>query len=91
MLLLADEDINLVSSMSSAIILSDTARIALARSEYPLDDRWTLSWPVHSGAPLLAVLSLKAETDNPSVDMEIVFCRPDVQQLDMTINSFLNF
>ncbi len=39
-LLLSDEDIDLVSSMvSSAIILSDTARIALARSEYPLDDR----------------------------------------------------
>ncbi len=38
-LLLSDEDIDLVSSMSSAIILSDTTRIALARSEYPLDDR----------------------------------------------------
>ncbi len=39
-LLLSDEDIDLVSSMlSSAVILSDTARIAFARSEYSLDDR----------------------------------------------------
>jgi hypothetical protein len=68
-LLLPDEDTDPVSSVSPGIILSATAKIAFARSEYPHGDRWTPSCPDHSGVPLLAVLSLKAETDIPSVEI----------------------